>query len=597
MRPWWIRLCRYALPHWRGTAVLGALAFAGVGMDVLKPWPMMLLVDGVFADDKAKNLPAWAVDALSWVSPVAAVGALAFATVALFALQWGIGALQSYLQVGLGNRMVYDLGGRLFDHLQRQTVIFHGKHRTCDLVRRVLNDAGCVRALVLWVMLPAASSLVSLVTMFLVMWRLDPPLTLLAMAAAPFLAVLIKLFAGVLAERSYRQQQVEGEVMALAEETLTALPIVQAFGREEHEDARFKALAGRAIEANVRSTMSGWYFKVGTTTVTAMGTAAVIIVGGGHVLDGKLSLGSLLVFLAYLASLYAPLETMSYLSSQFASAAGGARRVLEVLDARDAVAERPGAVLPSPGPETGFIRLEGVVFGYEKDRPVLRGIDLEARPGQVVALVGPTGAGKSTLVSLIPRLFDVWEGRVTLGGLDVRDAKLDALRGQIAIVLQEPFLLPLSVAENIAYGRPGASRQDVVAAAQAADAEEFITQLPEGYDTVIGERGATLSGGQRQRLSIARAILKDAPVLILDEPTSALDVETEASVMRALERLMKGRTTLVIAHRLSTVRRADVIVFLQEGRIIERGSHAELLKVDGPYRHFHELQAEEAKKK
>lgn len=593
MKPWWIRICRFALPHWRGTAVLAGLSLAGVGAEVLKPWPMMLLVDGLFQPNKERPLPPWAAEALGWVSPVTALGMLAAATVALFALQWGIGALQSYLQVGLGNRMVFDLGGRLFDHLQRQTVVFHGKHRAGDLVRRILNDAGCVRALVLWVILPAGSALVSLITMFLVMWRLDPKLTLLAMAAAPVLAMLIKFFAGMLADRSYQQQQIEGSVMALAEETLTAIPIVQAFGREELEDRRFSDLAARATQANVRATMAGWYFKAGTTAVTSLGTAAVLVVGGEHVLAGTLSLGSLLVFIAYLASLYAPLEAMSYLSSQFASAAGGARRVLEILDARDAVTEKVGAVAPASGPEVGRVRLERVTFGYEAGRPVLREVDLEARPGQMIALVGPTGAGKSTLVSLIPRLFDVWEGRVTIGGQDVRNLTLDGLRAQVSMVLQEPFLLPLSVAENIAYGRPGATRQEIEAAARAANAEEFIAALPEGYDTVIGERGATLSGGQRQRLSIARAILKNAPILILDEPTSALDVETEAAVMGALERLMKGRTTLVIAHRLSTVRRADVILFLQEGRIVERGSHAELVKADGPYRNFHELQAED----
>jgi ATP-binding cassette subfamily B protein/subfamily B ATP-binding cassette protein MsbA len=502
---------------------------------------------------------------------------LAFATVALFLLSQLAGAAQRAILAGAGSRMVYDLGADLFEHLQRLSLRFHGRQAAGDLVRRVTTDSGCVRELVLGVYLPVLTSLVTLVIMFAVMWRLDRTLSLLALAVAPLLAVLIKGFDRPMTERTYEHQQLEGEMMSLAEQTLTALPIVQAFGREAQGDQEFRSLALRTLRAYQRTILSQVQFNVGVGAATAVGTAAMMLLGGLQVLQGSLSIGVLLVFLSYLASLYAPMETLAYVSMGFASAAARARRVLDVLAVDDAVRETPDArPLPAQsGSTTGHraaprhVRLENITFGYEPDQPVLRGVTLEAQPGETVALVGRTGAGKSTLAALIPRLFDPWQGRVTIDGIDVRQVQLASLRSQVAVVLQDPFLLPLTIADNIAYGRPGASAEEVVAAAVAANADEFIRRLPQGYDTVIGERGQTLSGGQRQRLAIARALLKDAPILILDESTSALDVETEAQVMEAIDRLRVGRTTFIIAHRLSTIQNADRVVALEGGKVVE----------------------------
>jgi ATP-binding cassette subfamily B protein/subfamily B ATP-binding cassette protein MsbA len=446
------------------------------------------------------------------------------------------------------------------------------------------------------VFLSVFNSLVSLVTMFLVMWQLNRTLSLIALFIAPLIVVFIWVFNQPMIELTYQHQQIEGEMMSLSEQTLTALPIVQAFCREEYEDRRFHSLSQRALRAYLRAILAQGQFKVGVGAATAVGTAGIMLSGGFQVLDGVLRVGSLLVFLNYLAALYAPMETLAYISSGFAAAAASARRVLEVLDAKEEVRDAPGAK-PLPTPSVGVrghVRLEDVTFGYEPGYPILQGITLEAHPGETIALVGATGAGKSTLVSLIPRFFDPWQGRVFFDGVDVCQVQLKSLRAQIALVLQEPFLLPLTVAQNIAYGRPGASPEEIMAAARAANAEEFIQRLPQGYDTTLGERGATLSGGQKQRLAIARALLKDAPVLILDEPTSALDAQIEALLLEALERLIVGRTTFIIAHRLSTIRRANRIVVLERGKVVETGTHQELLVGEGHYHRLYKAQFDTA---
>jgi ATP-binding cassette subfamily B protein len=371
-------------------------------------------------------------------------------------------------------------------------------------------------------------------------------------------------------------------------QTLTALPIVQAFDTREQNTLRFQGLASDAVTRSQRTVLLTSLSGVVNGLITTAGTATILYFGGLKVLAGTLSLGSLLVFLAYLRSLQTASEGLLAVYTTFKTTSASIDRVFEVLDSEEMVREQPGApVLPMV---RGHVQLEALTVGYEPGRPVLHDVSLEAQPGETIALVGPTGAGKSTLVSLIPRFFDPWSGRVLIDGHDVRGVQLKSLRAQIALVLQEPFLLPLSVAENIAYGRPGATREEIEQAAVAANAHEFIVRMPDGYDTVLGERGATLSGGERQRLSIARALLKDAPILILDEPTSALDSETESLLLEALERLMSGRTTFIIAHRLSTIRRADRIVVIEDGRAVEQGTHGDLIAAGGTYQRFHDLQ-------
>jgi ATP-binding cassette subfamily B protein/subfamily B ATP-binding cassette protein MsbA len=579
----------YALRRKTSLALLLAAMLVKVGLDVLKPWPLKILVDHVLQDRPMTPALAQAVQALPGpFTPDSLLTWCVAATVLLFLLGWAVTLAISLASLAFGQRMAYDLGGELFRHQLGLPLFFHRGQGVGDSVRRVSADCGSVASMVKDSLLPILAAAVSLVVMFTIMWRLDPVLTFLALLVVPAMVLVFGRYAGPMLERGYRQQQAEGEIYNVVEQTMSGVPVVQAFCREDHADDRFAASTDATLSAVLSATNLQVKYKVFMGSTTALGTAAMLWIGAQHVLDGRLSVGSILVFLSYLGSLYAPLETMMYLSSTVQAAAGSSLRVRQVMDTKPAVTNRPGALqLPSV---RGHVRLEDVTFGYETGRPVLRGITLDVLPGQTVAIVGCTGAGKTTLVNLVPRSFDPWQGRVLLDGHDVRGVRLASLRQQVAVVLQESFLFPRTIRENIAYGRPGASQQEIEAAAKAANAHFFIERLPRGYETVVGERGATLSGGERQRLSIARALLRDAPILILDEPTSALDTDTEGLLLRALEELMKGRTTLIIAHRLSTIRHADWILVLDDGKVAEAGTHPELLARKGLYAHLHETQ-------
>lgn len=586
-------LCVWALRYaWRRPAVLGAVLatmLIKAGLDVLKPWPMVLLIDHVLrqkpmspqgdrwinllpGNHSAPQLIAWAVAA----------------TVILFLLSWSVNVVTAYANISLGQRMTYDLAADLFTKFQQLSLRFHASRSVGDNIRRVTADCSCVSTIVKDALLPVFSSVVTLIAMFFVMWQIDASLTLLAVVVAPYMMLVFRLYAKRMFESSYAQQEAESHIYEVVEQTFSAMPVVQAFSREKSNDERFHTVIRETMSTTLRATRVQMQFKFLIGLATAVGTAGILWIGTQHALRGDLSVGAILLFLSYLGSLYGPLEAIMYTTSTIQGASGSARRVLEVLQSEADVRDKLGAVtLPRV---RGEVQFERVTYGYEANRPVLHGLNFVAAPGETIALVGATGAGKTTLVSLLPRFADAWQGTVRIDGYDVRDVALKSLRAQIAMVLQEPFLFPMSVAENIAYGNPHATMLDIITAAQNANAHEFIERLPQKYDTVIGERGATLSGGERQRLSIARAFLKNAPILILDEPTSALDAGTEHSLLQALERLTAQRTTFIIAHRLTTVRRAHRILVLERGAIVESGTHDELMQRAGAYAQFHSWQ-------
>jgi ABC-type multidrug transport system fused ATPase/permease subunit len=558
--------------------MLGAMV-AGVAVDLLRPWPMKLLIDHVLGGQPMSPGFAALIGALPGGQSTSGLLAWAsLATVVIFLGGSTLATISLVTSVRLGQRMVYALGADLFAHVQRLSLAFHSRRPVGDSVARVTGDPYCLQMLVNGTALPVAQSLLTLVSMFAVMWRLEPSLALLALGVVPFLGLFIYGFGRPMHLWARERRDREAHLMAGVQQTLTAMPAVQAFGREDTESDRFRRQAAATVAAYERSSLADMAFKLAVGLVTAIGTASIMWVGGRYALDGTVTAGTILVFLSYLAALYAPLNEIAHTASTVQYAVANAERVVDLLDTVPDVVDQPGAIQARL---VGRVRYDDVYFGYEARRPVVRGLTLDVEPGEVVAIVGATGAGKSTLVSLLLRFFDPWSGRITIDGHDVRSLAVKSLRAQIAIVLQESFILPITVAENIAYGRPDATREQIEAAAVAANAAGFIGQLPDGYATGIGERGMTLSLGERQRLAIARAFVKDAPILVLDEPTSALDAHTEAAVLEALQRLVKGRTTFIVAHRLSTIRHADRVVVLDDGALLEEGRPAELLQRDG----------------
>lgn len=583
MKTWWLRISRYALSWWPGLGATVGLTLVTVGLEALKPWPLKWIVDGVITHPSHPTNLSWLQALPGGSTSLGLLAWLTLGTIALFLASEVATLAQQYLSTGIGNRATYALATDLFDHLQYLSPGFHQHHRSGDLIRRVTTDSSCIKDLLLNVYQPVVTSLLNLVVMLSVMGRLNLHLSLIAMLITPLLVILIRVLNQPMATSAYAHQQLEADLMAVGEQTLSVLPMIQAFSREVEADQRFRQVSHHTLKAYLQSILTQLQFKVGVTGVTTLGTATMMVLGGLEVAQGRLSLGSLLVFLSYLNALYEPMEALAYLSSGFAGAAASGRRVLEILDQPVGVdsSSHPGYL--DPVLVKGEIRLEQVTFGYRPGHPVLQQVNLTIQAGETLALIGPTGAGKSSLISLLPRFHDPWQGRIWLDGQDIRELDLKSLRSQISLVLQDPFLLPLSVWDNITYGCPGASREDVLAAAMAARADGFIRQLAQGYDTVLGEGGATLSGGQRQRLAIARALVKKAPILILDEPTAALDTETERLLLSALASRRRGRTTIIIAHRLSTIRKADRIVVFSRGQIIESGTHGQLVAAGGYY--------------
>ena len=553
-------------------------------LELLKPWPLKVIIDHVLTETP---MP-WAF-AHSWSSQSLLLLTCA-GLVVVYLLLGGLRILNDYTTIRIGQKMVNDLRRDLYSQIQRLSLSFHHRRQVGDLLYRLTSDTYAIQTLTMNGLFPVLCSLTLFVGMFLVMIRMDPLLTFLALIVCPilFVFVMISPLRGWLIASATRMHQQKSSVFSLVQWAIPALRITQAFTKEEEEHRRFMALSQKSLRAELHFYLLQNFYSGTVSIVIAIGTAVVIWVGARHVLAGTLTIGALIVFTAYLASLYGAIDSIAQAYGSIQGAKVSLQRVVEIMEVEEELKEG-SRVFPNGGAK-GEVAWDEVSFQYIPGQLVLRRVDLNVYPGQKVAIVGRTGAGKSTLVSLLPRFYDPKSGRVTIDGIDIREFKLKSLRRQIAMVLQPPLVFPLTIRENLIYGRPEATEEEVVNAAQLARIHETIVTLPEGYDTVVGEQGATLSEGEKQRLTIARAILFNAPILILDEPTSSVDAETEALIMEGLRELTAGRTTFIIAHRLSTVRQADLIVVVRGGRIIEQGTFDGLMRRQGDFAKLYRTQ-------
>lgn len=562
---------------------LAQVAFISA-LELLKPWPLKIIIDHVLTETPM----SWAF-ADSWSSQSLLLFACA-ALVVVYLLLGGLRMLNDYTTIKIGQKMVSDLRRDLYSQIQRLSLSFHHRRQVGDLLYRLTSDTYAIQTLTMNGLFPVLCSLTLFVGMFLVMIRMDPLLTFLALIICPvlFVFVMISPLRGWLISSATRMHQQKSSVFSLVQWAIPALRVTQAFTKEEEEHRRFMALSQKSLRAELHFYLLQNFYSGTVSIVIAIGTAVVIWVGARHVLAGTLTIGALIVFTAYLTSLYGAIDSIAQAYGSIQGARVSLQRVFEIMELEGELMEG-SRVFPNGGAK-GEVAWNEVSFQYIPGQIVLRHVDLNVRPGQKVAIVGRTGAGKSTLVSLLPRFYDPKSGRVTIDGTDIREFQLKSLRRQIAMVLQPPLVFPLTIRENLIYGRPEATEEEVINAARLARIHETIVKFPEGYDTVVGEQGATLSEGEKQRLTIARAILFNAPILILDEPTSSVDAETEALIMEGLRELTAGRTTFIIAHRLSTVRQADLIIVVSAGRIIEQGTFGELMRRQGDFAKLYRTQ-------
>ena len=580
----WPRAVRYAGPF-RGLIAASLVMVVITSLvGLLEPWPMALLIDSALGD---KPLPGPLETLIGDGAAARIVLAVALGLLVALAIN-GFAAISQHISTKLEMRMVLDFRSRLFQHVQRLSFGYHDDRLTGEFMGRINQQAQSVGKVTVAIF-PLIGSALSLLGMFWIAYRLNPPVALVALSIVPFIYLSTGYYGTKIGPRVRKVKGMEIRSIHMVHEAMQMLRVVVAFNREGHEYDKFRAQGEEAVDARVDVTSRQMMFSLMVSLITATGTAAVLGVGAWQVINGDLTVGELLVLISYISAVYKPLDTISTTINSIQENLIGYEMAEELLDTEPEVVESPKAV--SIGRSEGAVEFHGVSFDYPGRAGTLRDLSFTVQPGETVAIVGPTGAGKSTLASLLPRFYDPAEGRIVLDGIDLRDITFESLRSQMSLVLQEPLLFTGTIKENIRYGRLDATDDEIRDAARAANAHEFIKDLPKRYATKLGERGAKLSGGERQRICIARAFLKDAPILVLDEPTSSIDSRTEASILEALERLAEGRTTFMIAHRLSTVRSASQILVVSGGEIVERGTHDELLKLRSLYCLLHEMQS------
>jgi len=574
-------------PHWKALS-LALLAVAGETVtDLAEPWPLKIVLDNLL---QSKRLPGWMSEVVGWMGPdKLAVLNFAVTAVAVIAV---VGALSSYLEKNLttsvGQWVMHDLRRTLYHHIHRLSLAEHDQKRTGDLIGRVTSDIEAIQSFITTALMGILANVLTLLGIVGVMLYLNWQFTLISLAVAPLLFLTVYFFTRRIKKASRDVRKKQSELLSLVEEVLTSIRVVKAFAREEYEERRFERQSLENVETALIARSIKTKLSPVVEIIVAAGTCLMLGYGARLVLAGQLTAGSLVVFLLYLGKMYKPMRELAKMTDTVSNAAVGFERIREVLETESGVRDLPHA--PRAANFQGKIEFDKVSFGYNHDQMILKDVSFQIEPGQVAAFVGPTGGGKSTIISLVARFYDPLSGEVRIDGTNIRDYTMKSLRQQISFVLQETLLFHASIWENIAYGRPEANREEIVHAAKLANAHEFIEQMPEGYDTMVGERGVTLSGGQRQRIAIARAVIRNTPILVLDEPTSGLDAASEQAVFEALGHLMEGRTSIVIAHHLATVRRANVIFVVKDNTLVEQGTHDELLAAGGFYSELYEIQ-------
>jgi ATP-binding cassette subfamily B protein len=583
-----LRILDIVRPHWK------ALTFALVAVlgetltDILEPWPIKIVVDNILQSKKLPPALGRIVTDLFGQNADAIV-AFAVAAVAVIAIVGAISAyFEKYLTTSVSQWVSHDLRKTLYHHIQRLSLADHDEARTGDLITRVTSDIEAIQDFINSALLGILVDMTTLVGMIGVMFYLNWRFTLIALSVLPALFLVVFYYTRRIKSASRAVRKQEGILLSVVQEVLTSIRVVKAFAREDYEEERFESESLANVEAGLQARAVKAKLSPLVEVIVAVGTCLVLWYGARLAMAGELSAGVLIVFLLYLGKMYKPMRDLSKMTDTVSKAMVGRERIQEVLDIESQVRDAPGA---RPAPTfKGRIEFSQVGFSYGSGKQILENVSFTIEPGQVAAIVGPSGTGKTTIVSLIPRFYDPVSGEVRIDGTDIRQYQLKSLRDQISFVLQDTLLFRATIWENIAYGKPDFAPGEIRRAAELADASAFIEAMPDGYDTMVGERGVSLSGGQRQRIAIARAVIRDTPILILDEPTAGLDAASEQAVITALDALMKGRTSVVIAHHLGTIRHADVIFVIDDSALVEQGTHEELLARNGVYAEMHRIQ-------
>jgi ATP-binding cassette, subfamily B, bacterial len=588
-----LRIIDLVRPHWK-TLTIALVAMLGEAVtDILEPWPIKIVVDNIQQSHKLPGRLGGVITGLFGQNHYAVLN-FAVAAVAVIAIVGAVSSyFEKYLTTSVSQWVGHDLRRTLYQHIQWLSLAEHDESRTGDLITRVTSDIEVVQDFINSALLGILVNVITLVGMVGVMFYLNWRFTLIALSVSPVLFLVVYYYTRRIKRASRAVRKKESELLSLVEEVLTSIRVVKAFAREEYEQKRFESESLENVEAGLQARSVKAKLAPVVTVIVAIGTCLVLWYGARLALVGQLTIGTLIVFLLYLGKMYKPMRDLSKMTDTVSKAVVGYERIQEVLGIESRVQDEPGA---RKAPKfKGQIEFAQVTFNYGGDqkKQVLKDISFKIEAGQVAAFVGPSGAGKTTLLSLIPRFYDPVSGHVVIDGTDIRRYRLKSLRDQISFVLQDTLLFRATIWENIAYGKPSASPKEIKRAAKLANAQEFIEEMADGYDTMVGERGVTLSGGQRQRIAIARAVIRDTPILILDEPTVGLDAASEQSVIEALDNLMKGRTSVVIAHHLDTIRHADVIFVIKDCELVEQGTHETLLVNNGVYAELHRIQTPE----